>query len=107
MLDSYALIYPAAIAAILLLYGLHLAALSPGRADPPWVVKPTWSQSNTFPGLIHKTFESAAMKTTVGYSVVLPPSYAGGTQRYPVLFSGGLGSEGYYLSPDAGSRRRS
>ena len=35
------------------------------------------------------------MKTTVGYSVVLPPSYESGEQRYPVVYwlHGGGGNE--------------
>lgn len=47
-------------------------------ADAQWVRKPSEELLERTPGLIHETFESASMKTTVGYSVVLPPSYESG-----------------------------
>ena len=45
--------------------------------------------------MVHETFESVAMKETVGYSVVLPLSYDNGKRRYPVVYwlHGGGGNE--------------
>jgi S-formylglutathione hydrolase FrmB len=36
----------------------------------------------------HQSYESAAMKTTVGYNIYLPPGYSvsGNTNRYPVIY---------------------
>lgn len=60
-------------------------------ASAQWVKPPSPEQLESTPGLVHETFESSAMKTTLGYSVVLPPSY--GRQRlaevsikYPEMF---------------------
>jgi enterochelin esterase-like enzyme len=40
------------------------------------------------PLLEHRSYESAAMKTKVGYNIYLPPSYGdpGNTNRYPVIY---------------------
>lgn len=54
-------------------------------SDAQWVKPPSKDLLAQTPGLIHETFESDAMKTAVGYSVVLPPSYANGDRRYPVV----------------------
>ena len=67
-----------------------------GRAvDAQWVKKPSKELLERTPGLVHETFESEVMNTAVGYSVVLPPSYANGEQRYPVVYwlHGGGGDE--------------
>ena len=63
--------------------------------DAQWVTKPSETQRKQTPGLIHETYDSKAMKTTVGYSVVLPPSYDDSDQRYPVVYwlHGGGGNE--------------
>ena len=72
-----------------------LVAISPSRMDAQWVSKPSKELQERTPGLVHETFESQAMKTTVGYSVVLPPSYTKSTRRYPVVYwlHGGGGNE--------------
>jgi predicted alpha/beta superfamily hydrolase len=38
------------------------------------------------PDIQHKSFVSKVVKAEVGYNVWLPPRYAGGTARYPVLY---------------------
>ena len=72
-----------------------LLALNPSRSEAQWVSKPSKEMLEQIPGLVHETFDSVAMKTTVGYSVVLPPSYAEGSKRYPVVYwlHGGGGNE--------------
>jgi len=74
---------------------LLVAVLSARLVDAQWVHRPSKELLDRTPGLIHETFESAAMKTTVGYSVILPPSYKNGDQRYPVVYwlHGGGGNE--------------
>ncbi|MEO2033409.1 MAG: alpha/beta hydrolase-fold protein [Planctomycetaceae bacterium] len=64
-------------------------------AHAQWVKKPSAGLLARTPGLLHETFDSAAMKATVGYSVVLPPDYDSGRQRYPVVYwlHGGGGNE--------------
>ncbi len=36
----------------------------------------------------HRSYESASMKTSVGYNIYFPPGYAepGNTNRYPVIY---------------------
>ncbi len=65
------------------------------RADAQWVHAPSKQVLQQTPGLVHEQFESPAMKTTVGYSVVLPRSYDEGSKRYPVVYwlHGGGGNE--------------
>ncbi len=60
-----------------------------------WVNPPSKAQLEQTPGLIHETYSSHIMKTDVGYSVVLPPSYEKTEQRYPVVYwlHGGGGNE--------------
>ncbi len=72
-----------------------LLSLDTHRAQAQWVKKPSEELLARTPGLIHETFESPAMQSAVGYSVVLPPSYAEGSQRYPVVYwlHGGGGNE--------------
>ncbi|MDZ4819309.1 MAG: alpha/beta hydrolase-fold protein [Planctomycetota bacterium] len=65
---------------------LLLLAINWNEANAQWVKKPTQEQFEQYPGLVHETFESPAMKTTVSYSVVLPPSYKEGSKRYPVVY---------------------
>ncbi|MFT5522941.1 MAG: S-formylglutathione hydrolase FrmB [Pirellulaceae bacterium] len=74
---------------------LLVIASTESNAQSKWVKKPSQELLDTTPGLLHETFESDSMKTTVGYSVVLPPSYKTGTQRYPVVYwlHGGGGNE--------------
>lgn len=66
-----------------------------GSAQGQWVKKPSPAILKKTPGLIHETFKSTFMKTAVGYSVVLPPSYSKGDRRYPVVYwlHGGGGNE--------------
>ena len=47
-----------------------------------WVNPP----SETWPGVEHRTFRSAAMKTDVGFNIYLPPDYGAGKGRYPVVY---------------------
>ena len=64
-------------------------------ADEPWVKVPSRELLERTPGLIHETFDSTLMKTTVGYSLVLPPNYANSDKRFPVVYwlHGGGGNE--------------
>lgn len=73
--------------------------LCPQPAEAQWVSPPSQELLEQTPGLIHEAFASPAMKTTVGYSVVLPPSYDEGLQRYPVVYwlHGGGGNECSHL----------
>src|SRR6185503_16370515 len=50
-------------------------------------------------GLEHRTFHSASMKVDVGYNICLPPDYAAGKKRYPVVYylHGYTGNESSYL----------
>lgn len=73
---------------------LVLACVS--GADAQWVKEPSAELLTQTAGLQHRTLESEAMKTTVGYSVVLPPSYESqGDARFPVIYwlHGGGGNE--------------
>jgi len=72
-----------------------LLTLLAQRGEAQWVKEPSKELREGTPGLVHETFNSPAMKTTVGYSVVLPPSYAEGSKRYPVVYwlHGGGGNE--------------
>ena len=38
------------------------------------------------PGVKHETFHSPSMNTDVGYLIYLPPEYASGQKRYPVIY---------------------
>lgn len=60
-----------------------------------WVLEPSADQYEQTRGLIHETFESASMKTMVGYCVVTPPTYQDSQRRYPVVYwlHGGGGNE--------------
>lgn len=72
------------------------AVLLAGRAgDAQWVTRPSKNQLAQTPGLVHETYHSTPMKTTVGFSVVLPPSYQGSQKRFPVVYwlHGGGGNE--------------
>ena len=61
----------------ILVLQLMLVVLVPSldAAESVWVNRPSKEVLEQTPGLIHETFESAAMMATVGYSIVLPPSY--------------------------------
>ena len=74
---------------------LLLLSLDVCPVQAPWVKKPSKELRARTPGLVHETFESHAMRATVGYSVVLPPSYAQGSKHYPVVYwlHGGGGNE--------------
>ncbi len=60
-----------------------------------WVNPPSKALQEQTPGLVHETYDSHVMKTKMGYSVVLPPSYETGNERYPVVYwlHGGGGNE--------------
>ncbi len=64
-------------------------------SDEVWVKPPSQELRDRTPGLVHETFDSRAMETVVGYSVVLPEGYAEGDKRYPVVYwlHGGGGNE--------------
>lgn len=72
-----------------------MAFLAPRTCQAQWVNPPTQQQQDNTPGLVHETYESPLMRTAVGYSVVLPPSYGSGQDRYPVVYwlHGGGGNE--------------
>jgi hypothetical protein len=52
-----------------------VAVIDATSVKAQWVKKPSKELLERTPGLIQETFESDSMKTTIGYSVVLPPSY--------------------------------
>lgn len=73
-----------------------VVALATCVCSGQWVNPPSESQVDQTTGLIHETYDSEVMKTRVGYSVVLPPSYEQRTERrYPVVYwlHGGGGNE--------------
>ena len=74
-----------------------------GEAAAQWVRKPSSRELKSIPGLKHETFLCKAMKTQVGYCVVLPPSYSKSKARYPVVYwlHGGGGNETSSLSTAA------
>lgn len=74
--------------------------LPAGEVEAQWVKPPSAGVLKATPGLVHVTYESQAMQTTVGYSVVLPPGYEKGKERYPVVYwlHGGGGNESSSLS---------
>lgn len=79
----------------------RLGLLTPAISDDTvWIRKPTEADRKQTPGLIHETFLSRSMNTTVGYSVVLPPNYHKSKKRYPVVYwlHGGGGNECSNLS---------
>jgi enterochelin esterase-like enzyme len=79
---------------------IAFALLTAAESRAQWVKPPSESVRKETPGLVHSTFESSAMRTTVGYSVVLPPDYENSDQRYPVVYwlHGGGGNESSSLS---------
>jgi S-formylglutathione hydrolase FrmB len=79
---------------------LLLLVASTSSAEAQWVKPPSERILMATPGLVHATYESKAMQTTVGYSVVLPPGYEDSKDRYPVVYwlHGGGGNESSSLS---------
>lgn len=75
-------------------------ANSDERIPSTWVRPPSAAALKAIPGLRHFTYDSAAMKATVGYSVILPPGYEQSRRRYPVVYwlHGGGGNESSTLS---------
>lgn len=67
--------------------------VAPAKAQ--WVSPPSSVQLKQTPGLVHEAYDSEVMKTRVGYSVVLPPSYKMSNHSYPVVYwlHGGGGNE--------------
>ena len=56
----------------LIVTGLLLILLAPVSSSAQWVNPPSEDLQKQTPGLVHETFDSVAMQTPVGYSVVLP-----------------------------------
>lgn len=79
---------------------VFIVSFSAMETRAQWVKPPSKTVRKATPGLVHATFESSAMQTKVGYSVVLPPGYADSKERYPVVYwlHGGGGNESYSLS---------
>lgn len=77
---------------LLVLCGVSLTA---AKAVAQWVKPPSEAVRKSTPGLVHTTFKSKFMQTSVGYSVVLPPGYEESNERYPVVYwlHGGGGNE--------------
>jgi len=73
---------------------LFAAVSSQGAESSPEV---RWNNDDQppSPGLEHRSFPSAAMGVEVGYNVHLPPGYAQGNRRYPVVYflHGATGNE--------------
>ncbi|MBI3416336.1 MAG: hypothetical protein HY043_13660 [Verrucomicrobia bacterium] len=72
---------------LLLLAGLGLGLAARAAEDKPFIV---WNNPPAKPQefLTHHTYQSAAMKTEVGFNLYLPPGYdaTGNTNRYPVIY---------------------
>ena len=56
--------------------------LSFAARDESWVNPP----DRKWTGVEHRTFRSASMKRDVGYCIYLPPTYAEGDARHPVVY---------------------
>lgn len=78
-----------------LVCSIVLLTVLPQTLHAQWVKEPSAAHHKQTPGLVHETFSSQFMKTTVGYSVVLPPSYETSRRSYPVVYwlHGGGGNE--------------
>ena len=75
---------------------LGLLAAMTGAAKDSWNNPPKRSE----PGIQHGTFNSASLKTAVGYNICLPPQYdAKSQQRFPVIYylHGYEGNESSFL----------
>ena len=83
------------IQSLALAIAITLVALIAPVANAQWVTRPSDETIKKTRGLVHETFESQSMKTTVGYSVVLPPGYRVSEKQYPVVYwlHGGGGNE--------------
>jgi endo-1,4-beta-xylanase len=59
------------------------ATLSGDQLPPP-----SWNNAPVQPvaGVEHRTFRSQKAGADIGYNVLLPPGYAAGDQRYPVVY---------------------
>lgn len=81
-----------------LVCALTLVAARPAIAQAQSCTPFQWDNpSPSYPtGVTHHTFHSPSMNVDVGFNVYLPPSYAGSTQRFPVLYylHGRGGNEG-------------
>ncbi|MEI7733427.1 MAG: alpha/beta hydrolase-fold protein [Verrucomicrobiota bacterium] len=75
----------------------HSAEESAPAAALPWNAL----KGPTVPGVVHHSFASKVVGKEVGYNVWLPPGYAGGKARYPVLYflPGNGGNEYACVSP--------
>jgi len=58
----------------------------PGRVEPGPVVWVNLPDTPLPPGVKHETFHSKSMDRDVGYLIYLPPDYASGNKRYPVIY---------------------
>jgi endo-1,4-beta-xylanase len=65
---------------------LCLPALSTPAQERRREVKWNNPDSPKIPGVEHGSFRSASMGVQVGYNVYLPPGYARGSARYPVVY---------------------
>jgi enterochelin esterase-like enzyme len=73
---------------LLLLLCASLAAQTPDPNKSGHPHDMTWFNppKTPMPGVVHKGFHSASMKTKVGYNIYLPPGYETGRKRYPVIY---------------------
>jgi endo-1,4-beta-xylanase len=75
------MIYSARTAAAI---AVTLMLLPAARAQRPPVI---WNNPDPkLPNVEHRSFHSASMGVEVGYNVYLPPGYAQGDRRYPVIY---------------------
>lgn len=74
---------------------ISLVIAVPNFALAQWVTPPAKSQLESNSGLHHRTFDSKAMKTKVGFCVSLPKDYEAGKSNHPVVYwlHGGGGNE--------------
>jgi hypothetical protein len=56
-----------------------------GLTDTVWVNEPEPGQLPA--GVTHHTYRSASLGHDVGYCIYLPPDYAAGNKRYPVIYN--------------------
>jgi endo-1,4-beta-xylanase len=74
-------------------------ACSPVAGQEKWVNPP--GKQKWPAGCRHETFRSTSMQLEVGYNIYLPPDYANGESRFPVIYwlHGFGANESYYLYP--------
>ena len=72
----------------MIILGLTATAQEPARSAFDVLEVGSWSNPPKTPDPLaaHHTYRSVAMHCDVGYTIYLPPDYASGSARYPVVY---------------------